>query len=200
MSKPAVLLIAVTGGIGSGKSRVCSALSALCRRPLIDIDLICRQMLAVDAPGWQALRGSLDSCFFDPKGELDRPAFRTAIFRDRQLRRQVDALLHPLARAEMSRQAAQLHGPVFVEIPLLFEAGWHRDVDRIVVVYAEQAIRIQRITSRDRVSEEQACREIQAQSCLARKALQADYLIENSSSWQTTSLQLRHLSKVQGWR
>ncbi len=200
MANPDVQLIAVTGGIGSGKSRVCNDLAMLCRRPLLDLDMICRDLLDVEAPGWQALKKNIDSCFFAIAGELDRPAFRRAIFKDKLLRRQVDGLLHPLARAEMNDRAAQLRGPVFVEIPLLFEAGWHRDVDRIVVVYAEQAVRLKRIIRRDRVSEGQARREIQAQACLARKALLAHHLIENSCSWQTTSLQLRHLSKAQEWR
>lgn len=200
MPEPDAQLIAITGGIGSGKSRVCNGLATLCRRPRIDLDTVCRQLLDIGAPGWQALKKNIDSCFFTPDGKLDRSAFRRAIFKDELLRRQVDGLLHPLARAEMHNQAAQQHGPVFVEIPLLFEAGWHRDVDRIVVVYAEQAVRLQRIMRRDQVSEDQAGREIQTQSCLARKALRAHHLIENSCSWQTTSLQLRHLSKIQKWR
>lgn len=193
-------LIAVTGGIGSGKSRVCCCLAKLCRKPVIDLDLICRQLLVQEAPGWLALKKQINQRFFTACGELDRSLFRSAIFQDDQLRRQVDALLHPLARDEMFRQTAQLHGLVFVEIPLLFEAGWHRDVQHIVVVYAEQAVRVQRIVRRDQVSENQAVREILAQYCLARKALQADHLIENSCSWQSTSLQLRHLAKTQGWR
>ncbi|MEA2114186.1 MAG: dephospho-CoA kinase [Thermodesulfobacteriota bacterium] len=187
-------IIAITGGIGSGKSKVCSHLAKLCQLPVVDLDRICRQLLVTGAPGWLALKELLDDYFFTVSGELDRVAFRKVLFEDEGLRSRVDSLLHPLARKEMAEQVSRHSGPVLVEIPLLFEAGWQEDVQLIVVVYADPEVRVQRIVSRDNVSAEQARQEICAQYSLAEKALQAHHVTDNSGSWQETCLQLSHLA------
>ena len=190
--------IGITGGIGSGKSRVCSYLAKLCRLPVVDLDRICRQLLVTGEPGWLALKGIVEDHFFTASGELDRKAFRSALFADDRLRSRVDALLHPLARAEMAEQISGAGSSVLVEIPLLFEAGWHDDVQRIVVVYADATVRCQRIVDRDHVSAEQARQAVFAQHSLVEKALQANHVIDNSCSWQDTCLQLRHLAGCLG--
>ena len=186
-------IIAITGGIGSGKSKVCSHLAQLCQLPVVDLDRICRQLLVAGEAGWLALKERIDDHFFTVSGELDRVVFRKALFADAELRSRVDALLHPLAQREMAEQVSRNSGPVLVEIPLLFEAGWQDDVQRIVVVYADPEVRVQRIVSRDSVPAEQARNEICAQYSLAEKALQAHDVIDNCGSWQETCLQLRHL-------
>ena len=187
-------IIAITGGIGSGKSKVCSYLASLCRLPVVDLDRICRQLLVPGEPGWLALKEVLNDQFFTVSGELDRRAFRKTLFADDELRSRVDTLLHPLARKEMTEQVSRYSGPVLVEIPLLFEAGWQDNVQLIVVVYANPEVRVERIVSRDNVSAEQARQEVCAQYSLAEKASQAHHVIDNSNSWQQTCLQLRHLA------
>ena len=191
-------IIAITGGIGSGKSKVCSYLASLCRLPVVDLDRICRQLLVPGEPGWLALKEVAEDQFFTVSGELDRVAFRKALFADDELRSRVDTLLHPLARKEMTEQVSRYSGPVLVEIPLLFEAGWQDDVQLIVVVYANPEVRVERIVSRDNVSVEQARQEVCAQYSLAEKASQAHHVIDNSNSWQQTCLQLRHLADCLG--
>ena len=188
-------LIGITGGIGSGKSRACRFLADLSGWPLLDIDQICRALLQPDMPGWLALRQALGSDFFTA-GELNRPKLREAIFADAALRQQVDGLLHPLAKQAMLQQAAQQTTPlVLAEIPLLFEAGWQDSVSQIVVVYADETVRLRRIMERDQVSEEQAWRAIAAQMPLEDKARLADHLIDNSAAWESTCAQLRHAAK-----
>ncbi len=189
-------LIGITGGIGSGKSRVCQYLAALSGWPLLDLDQICRQLLLPQAPGWQALRALLPAVFFTAAGELNRPKLREAIFADAALRQQVDSLLHPLAKQEMTAQAAKLNTSlVLAEIPLLFEAGWQDSVSQIVVVYADEAVRLRRIMERDQVSEEQARLAIAAQMPLEDKALLADHCVDNSGDWASTCGQLRQIVK-----
>ena len=192
--------IGITGGIGSGKSRVCNYLAKLCRLPIVDLDQICRQLLVQGASGWLALKENIDECFFGPSGELDRIAFRAALFAEDSLRSRVDALLHPLARVEMAKQVSAIDGSVLVEIPLLFEAGWRKDVQQVVVVYADPVVRLQRIVGRDHISAEQARQAISAQRCLVEKALSAHHVIDNSFSWPDTCLQLRHLAGCLGCR
>ncbi|MGX9727143.1 MAG: dephospho-CoA kinase [Candidatus Electronema sp. VV] len=189
-------LIGITGGIGSGKSCACRFLADLGGWPLLDLDQICRALLLPEMPGWQALRQSLGRDFFTAAGELNRPKLREAIFADASLRQQVDGLLHPLAKQEMAAQAARLNAPlVLAEIPLLFEAGWQDSVSQIVVVYADEAVRLRRIMERDQVSKEQARRAIAAQMPLEDKARLADHLIDNSAAWESTCAQLRQAAK-----
>ena len=192
--------IGITGGIGSGKSRVCVYLAALCGLPVIDLDRICRQLLVTGQPGWQALKQNLGKQFFYPSGELNRKKFRQALFTDKQLRRIVDLILHPLARAEMAGQISGIRGRVLLEIPLLFEAGWHGDIERIIVVYADNTIRCRRIVRRDHVSRKQALQAVAAQHSLREKALLAHHVIDNSGSWAETCLQLRHFAGSSGCR
>jgi len=192
--------IGITGGIGSGKSRVCGYLAQLCRLPIVDLDRICRQLLEPGAAGWLALKENIDECFFGPTGDLDRTAFRTALFADDRLRSLVDALIHPLARVAMAEQLSRVAGFVLIEIPLLFEAGWHEDVQQVVVVYAEPSVCRQRIVDRDHVTCEQARQAVSAQYSLVEKALRAHHVIDNSNSWPDTCLQLRHLAGYLGCR
>ncbi|RWX50914.1 dephospho-CoA kinase [Candidatus Electrothrix marina] len=198
-------IIGITGGIGSGKSSVCSFLSEEYRFPLLSLDIICRDLLRPQEAGWRALRDFLPDAYFTRKGELDRQRFRRRLFADSALRSQVDTVLHPLARQEMEQQIASLitgldagpdaglNGPILIEIPLLFEAGWQESVDMIIVVYADMAVRLQRIMQRDQVSEEQAKKAVTAQQCLREKAASADHVIDNTGLWEQTCSQVREL-------
>jgi len=129
----------------------------------------------------------LGDTFFLPNGEVDRVGLRERIFQDADVRRQVDALLHPLAleamRLEISRWCAPL---VLVEIPLLYEAGWQKEVDAVLVVHARRGVQCCRIMRRDGVSRRKATQAIAAQVDLGEKARQADFVIDNSGTWTVT--------------
>ncbi len=192
------LVVGITGGIGSGKSRVTACLAELCRFPVIDLDRICRQLLEVGNPGWHALRRLPQVPLTAPGGPIDRAAFRRALFADSDLRRRVDDLLHPLARSAMADRLTRLRGTVLVEIPLLFEAGWQDEVDLIVVVWADRETRCRRIVARDGVSMEEACRAVAAQQSLSEKARLAHQVIDNSGSWQKTRRRIRRFAHSLG--
>ena len=188
-------IIGITGGIGSGKSRVSSFLAQEYNLPLINLDHVCRDLLQPGRAGWQALCSFLPKTYFNATGELNRQYFRQQLFTDSALRNRVDALLHPLARQEMKNQTARFQGTVLTEIPLLFEAGWQDDVDIILVVYADTTVRLQRIMERDNVTEEQAQQAMAAQQCLRQKAASANHVINNSESWEQTCLQLHQFAE-----
>ena len=190
------MIIGITGGIGSGKSRVANFWSSFFDHPLLDLDILCRQILDKEQPGWLALHRRFGTRFFDQDDSLDRAAFRTAIFNDDSLRNEVNRLLQPLARSRMRKQCSRLEGgTILIEIPLLFEAGWQQDVDRIVVVYADTLTRSRRIMARDGVSEQHCCRVLGAQDPLEEKCMAADHVIDNSGPWVETWLQVMHLGQ-----
>lgn len=194
-----VVLIAITGGMGSGKSTVSRFWAAFMRLPLIDIDEVCRQLLAREMPGWHALRSLLPQSFFTAGGDLDRGRLRAALFADAELRRQVNGLVHPLARERMFEMTGQMAGAmVLVDVPLLYEAGWQDQFAHCVVVYAEQAVCCRRLVARDRITPEEALRSIAVQMTLADKALLAGHVIDNSGCWLFARLQVAHLGRLLG--
>ena len=135
-------------------------------------------------PGWQALRERFGDRFLLADGQLDRVGLRERLFADPAVRREVDALLHPLAREAMHRAVMRHDVPlVLVEIPLLYEAGWQDEVDGVLVVSARPGAQCCRVMRRDGVSRRSAARAIAAQMDLGEKARQADWVIDNSGSW-----------------
>ena len=199
------MIIGITGGIGSGKSRVARYWSMAFRLKLLNLDGLCRQLLLKEKPGWLAIKNELgDKRFFTDTGELDRKNLRRAIFVDSALRDRVDRRLHPLVKAKMADICRQNdkgndNSTLWVvEIPLLFEAGWQDEVETVIVVYADISTRISRIMDRDGVSEEEAFMAVSSQKTLEEKAEQADFVIENDDTWLSTCRQVLFLGRLLG--
>jgi dephospho-CoA kinase len=187
-------LLGITGGIGSGKSSVSRLLASYCQAPLIDVDQCCRHLLEVNQPGWLALRAAFGDAFFLQSGNIDRAALRERIFMDSDIRRQVNALLHPLAREAMRSEVELRNAPlILAEIPLLYEAGWQNDVDAVLVVYARRGAQCCRIMQRDGGGRKRATRAIAAQMDLREKVKLADFVIDNSGTWSATREQVVNL-------
>jgi len=192
--KPASL-VAVTGGIGTGKSSVSRLLAAYCNVELINIDQECKKLLEKGEKGWQALKQLFGVRFFTDDGQLERPLLREAIFTDHRVKKEIDELLHPLARQRMQEMVAQSTAPLLlVEIPLLYEAGWQNDVDVVVLVYADVETQCTRIIARDNVSRGQAMASIASQMDVKKKMQLADYVIDNSDDWQRTRMDVLTLA------
>jgi dephospho-CoA kinase len=165
--------------------------------PRIDIDEVCRQLLARDMPAWHSLRVLLPSMFFTAGGDLDRRRLRAALFADAELRRQVNGLIHPLAQDRLLALAGQIAASmILVDVPLLFEAGWQDRFDHCVVVYADPGTCCRRLIARDRITPEEAGRSMAAQMPLAEKALLAGHVIDNSGCWLFARLQVMHLARL----
>lgn len=193
----APLCIAITGGIGTGKSAVSALLASYCLAPLIDVDQCCRSLLDVGEPGWRALQARFGTEFFLPDQRIDREALRVRLFSDTSFRQQLDGLLHPLARTAMRQAVGKIVRPVvFLEIPLLYEAGWQSDMDVVIVVTARPGRQCCRVMLRDHVSRREAAKAIAAQMDLRLKAAQADYCIDNSGAWRQTRQQVVALGNV----
>jgi len=192
-----VTRIGITGGIGSGKSTVSRYWSSCFDVPLLDLDQICRDLLVQGEPGWQAMAKRFGNRFFRDDGSLDRTSLRAALFANSGFRQQVDDILHPLARLSMHERISTVAARVvLVEIPLLCEAGWHQDVDRIVLVYAGAATRIHRIAARDAITTHEAEQALAAQWSLEKKISWADHVVDNSGVWPATCLEIRHLGTL----
>jgi dephospho-CoA kinase len=182
------LRIGITGGIASGKSTVAGRFKEL-GIPVIDADQSSRAVVAPGQRGLEAVVARFGERLLAADGELDRRALRQLIFADPLKRKDLEAILHPLIRADMERRVMQAAGPyVILEIPLLVEAGGARDgVDRILVVDADEAVQLQRLMARDGESLEGARAILAAQTNRAARLKAADDVLVNAG----TVLELR---------
>jgi dephospho-CoA kinase len=177
------LRIGLTGGIASGKSTVEQRLIEL-GVPVINADDSARAVVARGQPGLAAVVRHFGGGVLRPDGELDRPALRNLIFQNPEKRRDLEGILHPLIREHMEQQVAGAVGPYLVlSIPLLVEGGGARtQVDRILVVDADESQQVRRLMARDSVSAEQAHAILAAQASRGDRLKAADDVLVNSGS------------------
>jgi dephospho-CoA kinase len=176
------LLIGLTGGIASGKSTVAQRFMDL-GVPVIDADVAAREVVALGKPGLQQVIDRFGSRVVAENGELDRRALRERVFSDPAARRDLEAILHPLIRAEMDRSAAVAVGPYIVmAIPLLIEGGARDRVDRILVVDVDEAVQLQRVMARDHCSAEHAQTILASQAPRSARLAVADDVLRNGGT------------------
>ena len=193
-----MLRIGLTGGIGSGKSEVARRFAAL-GAPVIDTDVLAREVVA---PGQPLLDEILDAFGQDLRlhdGSLDRPRLRTRVFQEPELRKRLEAMIHPrIARAVEARVAAlPTRTPyVVLVIPLLFEAGWQDKVDRVLVVDCPEAMQVERIVRRDGVATELARTMVRSQASRERRRQGADDVIDNDGGTAALDARVRDLDRL----
>jgi dephospho-CoA kinase len=179
---PHRLRIGLTGGIASGKSTVAQRFVEL-GIPVIDADESSRFVVAPGQPGLAELTKRFGAGLLTAEGELDRRALRNLIFADPQQRHDLEAILHPLIRADMARRASAAVGPYLVmAIPLLVERGNPGQVDRILVVDVDEDVQLKRVMARDSTTLEQARAILAAQAPRAVRLKAADDVIVNSGT------------------
>ena len=178
-----MLKIGLTGGIGSGKSTVANYFNQLYTVPIIDADIIARQLVAPQQPALLQLVQLFGSQILTAKGELNRHQLRTLIFTDKQKKKQLEMLLHPLIYQEMQQQFEQQTAPYsLLCIPLLIETQMLTFVDHTLVIDCTIATQIQRVKQRDNLSESQILMMIQSQVSREIRLSYADTIIDNSNS------------------
>ena len=176
------LRIGLTGGIASGKSTVARRFMDL-GIPVIDADEAARAVVAAGKPALAEVIERFGSRVVAENGELDRRALRELVFRDPRLRHDLEAILHPLIRADMERSADQALGPyVVMAIPLLIEGGTLDRVDRILVVDVDEAAQLQRVVARDGCSLEEANAILAAQASRSARLAAADDVLLNTGT------------------
>jgi dephospho-CoA kinase len=193
------LRIGLTGGIGSGKTLV-ARLFKDSGAALVDADAIAREVVAPGGPAYDGIITAFGPTVVRPDGTLDRKALGERMFSDASARRQLNALTHPHIRRRMAEEAARLASTpgievIVLDIPLLLETtdGRDLDLDGIIVVNADDDVRIGRLVARDGLTEAGARRRMAAQMPLREKVARADWVIDNNGSSAHTREQVRIL-------
>ncbi|MDR9437867.1 MAG: dephospho-CoA kinase, partial [Thiohalophilus sp.] len=171
----------LTGGIGSGKSTVADAF-ARHGVPIIDTDVIARELASPGEPALAEIVEHFGDEVITPDGRLDRSRLREKIFANPAQRQTLEQILHPRIREEVRRRIDTLQAPYcLVVIPLFTETGDYPFVDRVLVVDADEDIRIRRTMARDRLSREQVEQILASQSSRAERLALADDVVDNSN-------------------
>jgi len=187
--------VALTGGIASGKSVVADMFAEL-GIPIIDTDLIAREVVAPGQPALEDIRDRFGESMLTADGRLDRAAMRKHVFSDQRARADLEALLHPRIATETIRQADAAEGPYqVVVVPLLVGSKLRDLVDRILVVDCSEETQIRRLLARDMETEEQARRILAAQSSRDERLAIADDIIGNEGSLAATRKRVRSLDR-----
>ncbi|NLD55257.1 MAG: dephospho-CoA kinase [Burkholderiaceae bacterium] len=180
---PPVYRVALTGGIGSGKSTVADRFVAR-GAVLVDTDAIAHTLTAPGGTAIPVIRQRFGDGMITADGRLDRAAMRELAFADPTARKALEAILHPMIRAETQRQvqAAAEAGAEYVilAIPLLVESGdWHGRVERVAVVDCPRETQISRVMTRSSLSREEVEAILRAQASREARLAVADDVIDN---------------------
>ncbi|AYH49484.1 MULTISPECIES: dephospho-CoA kinase [Dickeya] len=175
-------IVALTGGIGSGKSTVAQGFAAL-GASIVDADVIARQVVSPGQPALAAIVEHFGLEILQPDGALNRSALRERIFSSPEDKRWLNALLHPLIHQETRRQLAAVTTPYALwVVPLLVENQLQEQAQRILVVDVPLETQLQRTMARDGVSRAQAQNILASQASREQRLACADDIIDNNSN------------------
>ncbi|MBN7818248.1 dephospho-CoA kinase [Bowmanella yangjiangensis] len=187
------LVIGLTGGIGSGKTKV-SDLFADLGIDIVDADLLAREVVEPGTPALKEITEHFGAEILQADGQLDRRALRERIFANPQEKSWLNSLLHPLIRQLMQTRSRQAKSPYCIlAIPLLVENQLHQLVDRILVVDVKESIQCSRVVARDQVSEAQAEAILASQASRQQRLAAADDIIDNSGQVEALIPQVNKL-------
>jgi dephospho-CoA kinase len=186
--------VGLTGGIGSGKSAV-AALFAGLGADIVDTDEIAHELTRPGGEAIAPIRAAFGDQAIARDGALDRAAMRKLAFGDARTRNRLEAILHPMIRAESSRRLERAAGPyAILVIPLLVESGVDRSrTPRVLVVDCPEASQLERVMRRSGLPEAEVRAILAAQATRAQRLAAADDVIDNAGAPQALEGQVARL-------
>ena len=175
-----MLCVGLTGGIGSGKSTVSNKFNSLFGVPVIDADVINSRLLKPGSAAYKEIRQAFDDKIITSSGEINRKLLRERVFSSKNLRKQLENILHPRIQMEISSAVSSLDSDYcLIVIPLLIESQLQSLVDRILVIDTSYDRQIERVSKRDNCSEDHVRKIISAQATSEQRLKYADDIITN---------------------
>ena len=188
-----MLLVGLTGGIATGKSLVSEILRGL-GTYIIDADKIAREVVEPQKPAWLEIVEFFGKDIINKDRTINRKRLGEIVFNDPLKKRKLEEIVHPRVIEEENRMLKEYlkikpDGIVIIDAALLIEAGSHKRVDKLIVVYADKETQTKRLMERDGLSRPDAEKKIASQLPLDKKVKMADFVIDNSKGIEETQRQ-----------
>lgn len=188
-----MLVIGLTGGIGSGKTAVSDHFKHL-GIDIVDADVVSREVVDIGTPALKEITKHFGEDILLPDHSLDRAALRKRIFSDPTAKQWLEKLLHPLIQQRISQQLKEATSAYVIFVsPLLIEANQRHNCNRLLIVDVPENIQLERTIERDNNDEDQVKRIIASQATRQQRLDQADDIIENTGSLKELQDQIKTL-------
>ncbi len=187
------IVVGLTGGIASGKTTAASYLNQAQAIPILDADFFARQAVQPGTPILQAIQAHFGAAVIQANGELNRTLLGEIIFNNATERAWLEQQIHPYVRRKLvagCRELLKTHDIILCVIPLLFEAKMTDLVDQVWVVTVDAATQLERLMTRNPLTQAQALARIASQMPLAAKVAQADVVLDNSGTLAELQVQI----------
>lgn len=191
-----MLVIGLTGGIGSGKTAATDYLSSK-GITVVDADLAARVVVEPGKPTLTKIADTFGQQILLDDGSLDRRALREIVFADKTALKKLEAITHPAIRSELTQQITQSCSAYTVLVsPLLLETNQHQLTDRVLLIDAEESLQITRTVERDHVPAKQVEAIMAAQMSRTEKQKKADDIVVNDGDLTAFQHQLETLHQT----
>jgi dephospho-CoA kinase len=195
-----MLKIGLTGSIAVGKSFVCEVLREQAFH-VLDADRTARDVVEPGTEGLAEIAREFGPAVLQPDGSLDRKAMAAIVFADNAKRELLNSIVHPLVHEAQERWVRQCeaddpNGIAIIDAALMIESGSYARFDKLIVVWCEPAIQLQRLMLRDNLSEPEAIKRVNAQMPQDEKKRYADFLIDTSHDFDETRRQTLALAQT----
>lgn len=194
-----MITIGLTGGIASGKSTVSAELRSL-GLPVFDADAEARLAVAAGSEGLEQVIAVLGKEYLSEEGTLDRAKVAERIFHDKEALKAVEGIIHKIvwqqAESFLATSSKQGHKAAVLDVPLLIECGWHKNVDSVWLVSVSRQQQVERAMLRSGMTADEVNARIEAQMSLAEKKKYADVVLDNSGSQAETMQAVRSQLKL----
>ena len=186
--------IGLTGGIGCGKSQATGMFAEL-GADVVDTDAIAHELTAPGGLAMEAIATAFGNDYVRENGSLNRERMRELVFSDPTAKTRLEAIIHPIIRAESRRRVAEGTAPyVVLVVPLLLETGAYRDmVSRVLVVDCDESKQIERTMARSGLNEDAVRRIMAAQLPRAQRLAHADDVLSNDADISSLRSQVEAL-------
>ena len=189
-----MLKVGLTGSIAVGKTFVCEVFRELgCA--VLDADRVARDVVEPGTHGLEQIEKAFGGSVVRPDGSLDRAGLASIVFADEEKRLLLNSIIHPLVFEVQDRwlkehEAVEPNGIAIVDAALMIESGGYRRFDKLIVVWCEPDLQLQRLMARDALSRVDAVKRIASQMSQDEKKSHADFLIDTSNSFADTRRQV----------
>ena len=190
-----MILVGLTGGIGSGKSTV----AEMFRDEgvyVIDFDYLARVVVKPGGDTWKEIIDYFGSEILSSDRTINRSKLAEIVFSDEKSRKVLEGFIHPriFEKRDIMLKDIQEYDPnaiVIIDVPLLFELNLNKEFDKIILVYVSRDVQIGRAIKRDGLSKGEVEKRLNAQITIDRKKLLSDYVINNEGSLKNTKDQVK---------